>query len=118
MGSMGSPQPLNGAIRPPPRFKQQMDTLLLVGRVERCVVGPTRSTRIREHQDAFAPLHEGRGLRLAGTNRTGFQLLSATLDCYEPLGPSRDFSNRVGPKMLEQSAVSYTHLTLPTKRIV
>src|SRR3546814_10172931 len=79
-----------------------MDTLLLVHRVERCVVAPSRAARVREDQDALAPGHKGGGLGLAGARRAGFELLAAIARGDEPLGAPRHLGDIVVPEMFEE----------------
>src|SRR3546814_3979182 len=85
-----------------------MDALLLIGDVERGMVGTSRAAGIREDEDALAALHEGRRLGLAGARGARFELLVAFARRDQSLRATRDFGDAIMPEMLDQRSEEHT----------
>src|SRR5664279_1824526 len=107
---------------PPPTLEQRLNALLRKGPVRRSEIGVV-VTRIGE-ATPLVSLNPARPLILASTTK-----LFTTAAALDRLGPDYKFRTRlyrdanigengVLPGHLVVMAVSYTHLTLPTKRIV
>ena len=75
VGAVGTAKTLDSVVGAPARLEQEMNPALLVLRMKVCMVGSTRTARVREDQDALGSFHEALRFGDIGTGTTPFEAL-------------------------------------------